>query len=102
SRGLALDEHVEPGADRAPAVERHQGLLLRGKHELEVVRYDLAQQRRAVAEVEIELALAHAGTLDHVVEARPRDTTLVDQAGCGADDPLARRAPSRRPRHCPH
>ena len=39
---LQLNERVEPGADRPPAVERDQVLLLCGEYELEVVSHYLA------------------------------------------------------------
>ena len=87
---LQRDEGVEPRADGLPPVERRQV----AEHAIGVVGDDGAQQRAAVLEVVIELALAGAGALDDVVDARLGDPALVDELRCGGDDPLARRASS--------
>ena len=63
---LQRDEGVKPRADGLPAVERRQV----DQHAVRVVGDDGAQQRGAVLEVVVELALAGTGALDHVVDAR--------------------------------
>src|SRR5437870_1505024 len=60
--------------------------FLRHEHQIGVVGDDLTQQRRAILEVEIELALADVCAVDHVVEARPRDAALTNQRRGRGDD----------------
>ena len=95
---LQLDHRVEPATDRLPAVERAD----RRQHLLRVLLHHRAQQRGAVLEVVIELALARARARDHLVEARLGDPLREDELARRNDDPLARRASLRRLRRLQH
>jgi hypothetical protein len=51
-------------------------------------------QRVRVSSLVVQLALAGAGALEHVVDARLGNASLADQLGGCGDDPFACRAPS--------
>lgn len=61
--------------------------------EIGVVHDDLAEECGTAGEVQVQLALADASALDHVVETRLGDAALADQRCGGSDDPFAGRAP---------
>ncbi len=76
-----------------PAVERTREWDY-GEHCLGVVDHDGAQQRGPILEVVVELALARAGALDHVVEARLGAAALVHELGGRRHEALACGSPA--------
>ena len=84
---LYLDQVVEPGTDGSPAVARAH----RGEHPLGVVEHDGTEEVGAIVEDVVQLPLAHAGTVDYVVEAGGGDPLFGDQLGRRGENPFARR-----------
>src|ERR1700752_2051064 len=93
---------MEPRANRLPAIECVEMRFLGTEDERGVKRDDLAEQLVSALEVEIELALADAGTLDYIFEARLGDAALVNQLSRRGNDPFARLATPRGPRSRAH
>lgn len=85
---LKVNELVEPRPNRPPAVERAKLRLLIREDVLAVVRDHGAKQVLPIGEVVVELALADARRIDHVIEAGLGHAALSDQVGRGGDDAL--------------